>query len=108
MINKFRRREVLRRLAYERYKAVFDVAKTGDPVEVVKAAFKLVESYKGHRYAHIARAARDTCNFIIEEEENQRVLTTPEEELPLLIGNLQHQSSRETLEFRLRGEPHVG
>jgi hypothetical protein len=47
-------------------------------------------------------AARDTINFIIEEDEYNLVKNTPKKELPLLIGTLQFEYNNELLESRLK------
>lgn len=101
MINKYRAIAVKRRVAYKRYKAILEAAKIS-PIEALRAAFQLVESYKGHHRRHIAIAAHDTVHFLIEEDECSMVKTTQPKELPLLIGNLKHESSRAILEKRLK------
>ena len=103
MIHKYRIREVTRRLAYERYKAVFDAAKRS-PAEAVRAAFQLVESYKGHHYAHVALAASDTVNFIIEHDEYEMIKECEKELLPTLIGSIQHEDNKLLLTNRLKEE----
>jgi len=101
MINKDRTRAVKRRLAYGLYKAVFEAAKIS-PTETVRAACELVEATEGHCYSHVALAARDTCNFIIEEDECTMVTETSLKELPLLIEDLKYDSNKTFLELRLK------
>jgi len=60
-MNKYRAREVKRRVAYLRYKSVLEAAKKS-PIEALRAAFDLMEAYNGHHYGHIAMAAQDTRN----------------------------------------------